>query len=202
LDERKARKFLEHASEHWLRALWLILITTGLRKGEVLGLAWSDIDLPTGTFRVRRTVQRVRGRLVFGPPKTKRSRRTLYLSPACLEALKWHRQETAERMMDRLNLAPGQPDDLVFVTKTGRVIEPRNVNTMLNRMIMNAKIDPTRVHDLRHTCASLLLMDGATAREVMEQLGHSSIKVTMDVYGHVMDEAKRAMAERMDRVLA
>lgn len=202
LDERKARKFLEHASNHWLRALWLILITTGLRKGEVLGLAWSDIDLLTGAFRVRRTVQRVRGQLVFGPPKTKRSRRTLYLSPACLEALKRHRRETDDRMVDHLNLAPGQPDDLVFVTKTGRVIEPRNVNTMLDRLIKKTKIDPTRVHDLRHTCASLLLMDGATAREVMEQLGHSSIKVTMDVYGHVMDEAKRSMAVRMDRVLA
>ncbi len=103
-------------------------------------------------------------------------------------------------MHEDLNPAPGQPDDLVFVTKTGRVIEPRNVNAMLARLMAQAKIDPTRVHDLRHTCASLLLVDGATAREVMEQLGHSSIKVTMDVYGHVMDEAKRAMAHRMDRV--
>lgn len=202
LDERRARKFLEHAADHWLHALWLVLVTTGLRKGEVLGLAWSDIDLPTGTFRVRRKVQRVRGQLVFGPPKTQRSRRTLYLSPACIEALKQHRKDTVERMSGDLNLAPGQPDDLVFVTKTGRVIEPRNVNTMLARLMKKAKIDPTRVHDLRHTCASLLLTDGATAREVMDQLGHSSIKVTMDVYGHVMDEAKRAMAARMDRVLS
>ena len=126
---------------------------------------------------------------------------TLYLSPACLEALKRHRWETGERMTGQPIPAPGQPEDFVFVTKTGRVVEPRNVNTMLTRLMKKASIDTTRVHDLRHTCASLLLTDGATAREVMEQLGHSSIKVTMDVYGHVMDEAKRAMADRMDRVL-
>ncbi|TKG65758.1 tyrosine-type recombinase/integrase [Prauserella endophytica] len=195
-----ARRFIKHIAKHWLHALWLILIMTGLRKGEVLGLAWSDINLVTGEFRVRRTVQRVRGRLVFGEPKTERSRRTLFLPAVCLAALKVHRQDTAERMSDSLNLALGQPDDLVFVTRTGRVVEPRNVNTMLDRLLRRAKIDRSRVHDLRHTCATLLLLDGATIREVMDQLGHASITTTANIYGHVLDEAKREMAERMNRL--
>jgi integrase len=200
MSETDARRFIRHVANHWLNALWLLLITTGLRKGEVLGLAWSDINMVTGEFRVRRTVQRVRGELVFGEPKTKRSRRVLYLPPVCLAALKSHRKATAERMTEPLNPAPGQPDDLVFITRTGRVIEPRNVNTMLDRVLKNAKIDRGRVHDLRHTCATLLLMDGATIREVMDQLGHASISTTANIYGHVLDEAKRKMAERMNRL--
>jgi integrase len=103
-------------------------------------------------------------------------------------------------LTQRPNLAPGQPDDLVFVTRSGRVIEPRNVNTMLDRVMSNAKIDRSRVHDLRYTCATLLLMDGATIREVMDQLGHASITTTANIYGHVLDEAKRQMAERMNQL--
>jgi len=197
-----ARRFIRHASEHWLSALWLVLITTGMRKGEVLGLAWSDINLTTGEFRVRRTVQRVRGKLIFGEPKTKKSRRVLYLPPVCVAALKAHRRDTAERLTEPLNPAPGQPDDLVFITRSGRVVEPRNVNTMLDKVLRRASIDRSRVHDLRHTCATLLLEDGATIREVMEQLGHASITTTANIYGHVLDQAKRQMAERMNQLAA
>ena len=192
---------MKAAAEHWLYALWLILITSGLRKGEVLGLAWSDIDMETGAFRVRRTVQRVRGRLEFGKTKEmKKSTRSLYLGRVCLAALARHREETAKRLSSPLNPAPGQPDDLIFVTSSGRVVEPRNVNTMLQRLLRSAGLDPARVHDLRHTAATLLLMDGATIREVMEQLGHASIATTANIYGHVLDEAKRKMAARMDRL--
>jgi integrase len=200
LSEADARKFLKAATDHWLYALWLVLITTGLRKGEVLGLAWSDIDLESGAFKVRRTVQRVRGRLLFGKTKTKKSTRTLYLGRVCLAALAKHRKETSKRMNSSLNLAPDQPADLIFVTSSGRVVEPRNVNTMLRRLLRRAGLEAARVHDLRHTAATLLLMDGATIREVMEQLGHTSISTTANVYGHVLDEAKRRMATRMDKL--
>ncbi|WP_158104599.1 tyrosine-type recombinase/integrase [Amycolatopsis kentuckyensis] len=200
LSEVQAKAFVRAAAEHWLYALSLILITSGLRKGEVLGLAWSDIDPATGAFRVRRTVQRVRGRLEFGKTKTKKSTRSLYLGRVCLAALARQREETAKRLRSPLNPAPGQPDDLIFVTSSGRVVEPRNVNTMLQRLLRRAGLDPARVHDLRHTAATLLLMDGATIREVMEQLGHASIATTANIYGHVLDEAKQRMAARMDRL--
>jgi len=200
MSEAAARVFVKAAASHWLYALWLVLITTGLRKGEVLGLAWSDVNLETGAFKVRRTVQRVRGKLLFGKTKTKKSTRTLYLGRVCLVALAKHKEETAKRRGSQLNLAPGQPTDLIFVTATGRVVEPRNVNTMLRRLLKGAELEASRVHDLRHTAATLLLMDGATIREVMEQLGHASISTTANIYGHVLDEAKRRLAARMDRL--
>ncbi|MDI5974781.1 tyrosine-type recombinase/integrase [Amycolatopsis magusensis] len=199
LDEDSARKFLRAIADHWLCALWLLLITTGLRKGEVLGLAWSDIDLDTGEIKVRRTVQRIRGQLRFGKPKTPRSRRTVYVGDVVKAALKRHRTLTAERMKGQPRPASDQPGDLVFVTSSGQVVEPRNVNTMLRRILKKAGLGHSRVHDLRHTAATLLLLDGATIREVMEQLGHSSIATTANIYGHVLDVAKRRMAERMDR---
>jgi integrase len=199
MDEEDARRFINAVTTHWLHALWLTLITTGLRKGEVLGLAWSDINPNTGAFSIKRTVQRVRGELVFGEPKTRRSRRTLYLGQVCLAALEEHRRQNAKRLQEPLNPAVGQPGDLIFITSSGRVVEPRNVNTMLDRVLKNAEIDRTRVHDLRHTAATLLLLDGATIREVMEQLGHASIATTANIYGHVLDTAKQQMAERMNR---
>jgi integrase len=157
--ESDARRFIKFVAAHWLYALWLVLITPGLRQGEILGLVWSDVNPATGQFRVKRTVQRIPGELVFGEPKTKRSRRTLYLGKVCMVALRDHRKATADRMTVDLNPAPGQPDDLIFVTRSGRVIEPRNVNTMLDRVLRNAKLDRSRVHDLRHTAATLQQMD-------------------------------------------
>lgn len=198
LSEGDTRRFIAAVTKHWLHALWLILITTGLRKGEVLGLAWSDVDLETGAFKVKRTVQRVRGQLIFGKVKTKKSKRTLYLGKVCLAALVKHRELSIERLSPPLNLAEGQPDDLIFVTSSGRVVEPRNVNTMHDRILKNAKIERKRVHDLRHSAATLLLLDGATIREVMEQLGHASISTTANIYGHVLDSAKQEMAKRMN----
>ncbi|WP_035305064.1 site-specific integrase [Actinokineospora inagensis] len=203
LDEDGARRFTSHVLNHWLRAYWLILIMAGLRKGEALGLAWSDVNLATGAVTIRRTVQRVRGQLVFGPPKTPRSRRKLYVGRVIIAALLVHRTETADRLVaPPLNLAPGQPEDLIFITKTGRVVEPRNINTMLARLLKRARIPLTRVHDLRHTCATLLLMDGATLQEVMELLGHSTIGVTSNVYGHVLDATKKRIAHQMDQIIA
>lgn len=202
MEPRHARRFLEHANKHWLCALWLIYLATGLRRGEALGLAWSDINLATGELRVRRTVQRIKGQIVFGEPKTSRSRRTLHLPTVCIEALKRHRQIVADRASAHENPLPDQPKDLIFVTRTGRVIDPRSINRAFDALLKRAQIDHLRVHDLRHTCATFLMMEGSSGREVMEQLGHSSIGITMNVYGHVLNDAKREMASRMNRLLS
>lgn len=169
MEPRHARRLIEHAQEHWLGALWLIYLATGLRRGEALGLAWSDVNLTTGELRVRRTVQRVNGELVFGEPKTARSRRTLHLPEVCLQALKEHRQVVEDRA--QRNPQPDQPQDLIFVTRTDRVIDPRSINRAFGTLLKRADLDHARVHDLRHTCATFLKMQGASDREVMEQLG-------------------------------
>ncbi len=111
MEPRQARRLIEHAQDHWLGALWLIYLATGGRRGEALGLAWWDVNVVTGELRVRRTVQRVNGEIVFGEPKTARSRRTLHLPEICIQALKQHRQTVEDRALPaQFNPHPEQPD--------------------------------------------------------------------------------------------
>ncbi|WP_326698731.1 site-specific integrase [Streptomyces sp. NBC_01754] len=204
LDTGEVRMLLKTAQPHRLQALWLLLISTGLRRGEALGLTWSDVDLAGGQLRVRRNVQRIRRELIFGTPKTMRSVRTVALSKGCVRALTEHReQQERERKVagPKWKPVPEHPTDLIFTTVTGRVTDPRSLNRMLTILCRDAKVRRVRVHDLRHTCASLLLAQGVDARTIMETLGHSTITMTLDTYAHVMDTTLRAAAERMDDAL-
>ncbi|MFF8905975.1 tyrosine-type recombinase/integrase [Streptomyces olivaceoviridis] len=204
LDAGEAKALLKTARSHRLYALWLLLVSTGLRRGEVLGLTWSDVDLNAGTLRVRRNVQRIRRELIFGTPKTMRSVRTVSLPRRCVQALTQHRAtQDRERKIagPKWKPAEGQPAGLIFTTSTGRVIDPRGLNRMLTILCRDARVPRVRVHDLRHTCASLLLAQGVDARTIMETLGHSTITMTLDTYAHVMGTTLRAAADRMDDAL-
>ncbi|MFD4611757.1 site-specific integrase [Streptomyces sp. NPDC058440] len=180
-----------------------MLVSTGLRRGEALALTWADVDLTNGQLRVRRNVQRIRRELIFGSPKTMRSIRTVSLPKHCVRALTQHRfQRERERKVagKKWQPVPGQPDGLIFTTTTGRVTDPRGLNRMLTIPCRDAGVRRVRVHDLRHTCASLLLAQGVDARTIMETLGHSTITMTLDTYAHVMSTTLRAAA-RMDDAL-
>jgi integrase len=204
LDAAEAKMLLKAAHSHRLYALWLLLVSTGLRRGEVLGLTWADIDLANGQLRVRRNLQRIKRELIFGTPKTMRSVRTVSLPKRCVAALTTHKiTQTKERAVagDKWQPLPHQPNGLIFTTATGRATDPRSLNRMLTVLCRNAKIRRVRVHDLRHTCASLLLAQGVDARTIMETLGHSTITMTLDTYAHVMHTTLRAAAERMDDAL-
>ncbi|MBT3167848.1 site-specific integrase [Streptomyces sp. Vc74B-19] len=204
LDGAEARILLKTARAHRLYALWLLLVSTGLRRGEALALTWSDVDLTNRQLRVRRNVQRIRRELLFGTPKTTRSIRTVSVPLHLVRALTHHReQQDRERKVagKKWQPAPGQPDGLIFTTQTGRVIDPRSLNRMLTILCRDANVRRVRVHDLRHTCASLLLSRGVDARTIMETLGHSTITMTLDTYAHVMDTTLRAAADRMDDAL-
>jgi integrase len=204
LDAAEARMLLKTARSHRLYALWLLLISTGLRRGEVLGLTWSDIDLANGQLRVRRNVQRIKRELIFGTPKTTRSLRTISLPKRCVQALTEHREvQERERKVAAEKWKPlaAQPNGLVFTTATGRATDPRSLNRMLTILCQKAKVRRVRVHDLRHTCASLLLAQGVDARTIMETLGHSTITMTLDTYAHVMLTTLQAAADRMDDAL-
>lgn len=203
LDRQQARDFLAAAREHWLCALWLLLVMTGLRRGEALGLTWSDVNFASGTMWVRRTLQKIDGEFIVGEPKSRRSRRVITLPTVCIQALQRHREIAAARAdVSQRQPLSHQPSDLIFTTRTGRPIDPRSINKAFARLLKRAAISPSRVHDLRHTCASLLLLDGASDREVMELLGHSSTHITMNIYAHVLDESKRRLAARMDSLLS
>ncbi|GGO46452.1 site-specific integrase [Streptomyces daqingensis] len=204
LDREEAQQLLRAARTHRYHALWLLLVSVGLRRGEALALTWDDIDLDNGQLRVRRNLQRVRKELIFGTPKTKRSLRTVPLPRRCVAALKDHAKGQAKEQAaagEKWEPLPHQPDKLVFTTTTGRPTEPRGLNRMLTVLCRQAGVRRVRVHDLRHTCASLLLAQGVDARTIMETLGHSTITLTMNTYAHVMETTLKAAAERMDDTL-
>ncbi|SCL20753.1 Site-specific recombinase XerD [Micromonospora rhizosphaerae] len=199
--EAEARAFLASARAHRLHALFVVALALGLRRGELLGLRWSDLDLNAGQLRVWQTLQRVRGDgVVFGPPKSRRSRRVLTMPAVVVQALKRHRnvQEQERRLAD----GQWQETGLVFTTATGRHVEPRNLNTAFGRLIARAGVRLIRFHDLRHTCATLLLAAGVSPRVVMDILGHSQIAVTMNIYGHVMPAMQQEAAGHIDAALS
>jgi len=169
-------------------------------RGEALALRWRDVDLDAGTLRVAQTVQRVGGGLVFSEPKTTRSRRTVPLPPVTLTALRAHR---ATQAGERLKAGTAWQDSgLVFTTPIGTVVDPRNLNRLLDNLCLRAQVRRVRVHDLRHTCASLLLAQGVEPRVIMETLGHSHIATTMNIYAHVLPVLQRQAADRMDDLLS
>lgn len=195
-----AGAFLMVAAEDRLHALFAVGVALGLRKGELLGLRWQDVDLGGGLLHVRQSAQRVHGvGMVFGPPKSARSRRDIPLPAYAVRVLRDHRVKQAE---ERLALGPYWEDTgLVFTSTIGTVIEPRNLARTLDRLIVEAGVRRIRFHDLRHTCASLLLAQGVPPRVVMDVLGHSQFSITMDLYSHVMPSALRDAADAMDRTL-
>lgn len=198
--DAEARSFLAAARGHRQYALFVVALALGLRRGELLGLRWSDVDFATGQLRVWQTLQRVRGvGIVFGPPKSKRSRRVLTMPAVVVRAIKEHQEaQDGDRRAAKTEWAK---TGLVFTTATGRHIEPRNLNTAYGRLLARSGVRPIRFHDLRHTCATLLLSRGVSPRMVMDILGHSQIAVTMNIYGHVVPAMQQEAASEMDAAL-
>src|SRR4029450_5675049 len=159
-----------------------------------------DFDLEGVVLHVRQNVQRLPELgLVFGPPKSNKSRRTIPLPAASAKVLR-----TPPRKSGSPSPSPWTRPvhaGLVFTSAVGTVIEPRNLNRFFDELIAKAGVRRIRFHDLRHTCASLLLAQNVPARVVMEILGHSHLALTTDLYSHVMPTALRAAADAMDRVL-
>ena len=165
----------------------------------VLGLRWADVDLDKRTLRVRTALQWLRSdepKLV--EPKTRQSRRTLPLPTMVVEQLKAHRlRQDADRIKAGEQWV-GDDWDLVFCSLQGRPLNSRHLVTYFKAILKKSGLPNIRFHDLRHSCASLLVAQGLHPRVVMEQLGHSTIKLTMDTYSHVLPELQRQAAETMD----
>jgi integrase len=172
-----------------------------LRRGEALGLLrWQDVDFEGRTLTISQTVQRANGKLQFLEPKTERSRRTMSTPDRVVAALRAHHKRQLE---ERLAAGPQWQDfGLVFATRVGTPLEPRNVHRDFKRILAKAGVPDQRFHDLRHAAASLLLAQGVSPRVVMELLGHSRIGITMDTYSHVIPSLMREAADKMDQILA
>lgn len=200
LTPAQARAFLDAVRDDRLEALYSVAVSLGLRQGEALGLHWRDVDLDQGTLRVRVALQRVGGQARLVEPKSAQSRRTVAMPPSVVAALRAHR---ARQLRERLAAGERWRDQgLVFATTIGTPLDARNVVRRFKAALRRAGLPDMRWHDLRHTCASLLLAQGVGPRTVMEILGHSQIGLTMNTYAHVMPELKRDAADLMERLLS
>jgi integrase len=195
----QAKAFLEYVRGHRLEALFIMALTLGLRRGELLGLHWSDVDFDAATLRVNYALQRFDGKLHLVEPKTEKSRRVLPLPSLLIDALRIHRTRQLE---ERLALGSNwQESGFVFASTIGTPMEPRNLNRTFDALLENAKLPKIRFHDMRHSCATMLLSQGVPQRTLMEILGHSQISLTMNTYSHVLPEMTRAAVSVMDAIL-
>ncbi len=199
LSEAQVAALFEYTLSHRLHALWVVLATTGLRSGEALGLRWREVDVEGRRLVISQALQRQQGRgLVLVEPKTGRSRRTVHVSRFAMDALQQHQ---ARQAAERLFAGSGWQDrDLVFSSSTGRPLQTSNVTPALRRALAGAGLPRIRVHDLRHTAATLLLARGVHAKVVQELLGHSTITLTLDTYSHVAPALHAEAAARMDAI--
>jgi integrase len=165
-------------------ALFRLLALTGIRRGEAIGLRWSDVDLQVGHVSIRQAVTVVDGEEVVAAPKTRRSRRTIDIDADTGALLEAHRRAQSEALA-RVDLA-GAFDDRVFTNDIGEPMRPDSVGQAFHRLVDKAGVPVIRLHDLRHTHASHLLAAGINVKVVSERLGHASVSFTLDTDGHVM----------------
>lgn len=212
LTVEQARRLLGTARGDRLESAYVLVLAFGLRRGELLGLAWSDLDTEAATLLVRQQVtvrkapqnaagkRETRGVLELTPLKTgSKGRRTLDLTPELLDALRAHR---ARQAAERLEVGPAWTDSgLIFTTAVGSPVEPGSFSHAFSGMAKRAGLGRWHVHEARHTAASLMLAMGTKLEVVSRVLGHSSLSVTADVYAHLLGGEKRGAAEGMTRAL-
>ncbi len=202
LSPEEAKRFLEAARGDRFETLYVLAVTCGLRQGELLGLRWGDVDLEKRTLRVARQLQRMRNGagLAFLPTKNSKGR-IVRLGSTAAEALEKHRERQAE---EKLVLGAGYQDhSLVFTTTVGTPVDAQNlVNRSFKPLLNKAGLPDIRFHDLRHTCATLMLSQGVNPKVAQERLGHTDIAVTMNTYSHVLSDMQGVAATAIEDALS
>jgi len=196
-DEYEIIHFLEVAKDSPYYALFYTALFTGMRRSELLALRWQDIDSIFSQVYVSRSLHVLRdGKVVFKSPKTASGRRTVALSPSAILLLKEHKEKQAlERAMMGI---PLKDDDLVFSHLEGKPLLPNTVTHAWIKLVRRTGMKGIRLHDARHTHASIMLKQGTHPKIVQERLGHSSIQITLDTYSHVVPGLQEAAATRFD----
>ena len=193
----QARQLLETARGDRLDTLYRVALTLGLRRGEAIGLRWTDIDWDRKTMRISRQITPIGNKSHIGDPKSKAGIRAIPLPGALVAALREHqqRQETERQAAS----ARWQDAGYIFTNTRGGYLQPAYVLRAFHDLLDRAGLPRMRFHDLRHSCASLLAAQGVPARVAMQILGHSNISMTQETYTHVFDEGLRDAADAMDR---
>lgn len=198
LTKEQALLILEAVKGHRLEVLYRVALSLGLRRGEVLGLRWEDIDFEQATMRISGALQRQQGRLERTATKTKSSNRLLYLPAVLVVALQAHRQRQDRERQH----TTWQEHGLVFPSKLGTPLEPRSLNRHFASVVRRVGLPATtRLHDLRHSAATLMLLQGVPLKVISRILGHSQLSITADIYTHVLPELERDAAERIEALL-
>ena len=205
MNESDMHIFLEYAKSTPYYALFYTSLFTGMRRAELLALRWSDIDLVLCQLSVNRSMQYVKDadpkkRISFKEPKTSKSRRLIALSPSTAIVLAEHRDQQVE-LRESLDYLPLSEDDLVFSHYDGAPLLPNTVTHAWIKLTRKCGLSGIRLHDARHTHASLLLKQGVHPKIVQERLGHGSIQITLDTYSHVVPSMQQAAAEKFDEIL-
>ncbi len=200
-DEYELNKFLETAKDSPYYTLFHTALFTGMRRSELLGLQWQGIDFIFSQIYVTRSLHHLKDRsYIFTQPKSAKSRRTIALSPSAILTLKEHKEKQAlERAMLGI---PLKDDDLVFSTLEGKPLRPNTISRAWTMLAARAGVKVIRLHDARHTHASLMLKQGVHPKIVQERLGHASIQITLDTYSHVAPGLQQAAAEGFDKLMS
>ncbi len=199
LSRDQARTLLEAVRGDRLEAILTVAVTAGLREGEILALRWEDVDLEAGRLQVRRTASEARTGRIYEPPKSGKGR-SVKLSQKATQALRAHRKRQLEERLEKAGL--WSDHGLVFPSEAGTPMGARNLQRAFKIRLRRAGLpERTRFHDLRHTCATLLLSRNVHPKFVQELLGHASIKLTLDTYSHVTPGMDGGTDSAMDDAL-
>lgn len=198
-DAAQVRTFFATIAGTKHEALYVLAAHTGMRRGELAALRWADVNLEAGTVAVQRTMSRGAAGLVIGEPKTRKGKRQIAIGTSVIASLRRHKAEQNER---RLMLGPEWiAADLVFDRGNGELLHPNIITRTFTTLSERAGLPHIRLHDLRHTAATLMLANGEHVKVVQERLGHSDIGITMNLYSHVTQDMQRDAADRMERLL-
>jgi integrase len=195
----QAREFIGFIRGDRLEALWILMLTSGMRRGELIGLKWADVDLDAGRLAVRRARVAVGYQVVWSSPKTMKSARVIALDPATCEVLQAHQSRQDEEKA--LVGDDYHDEDIIFAKPDGSPVHPDYVSQRFGRLVKKAGLLMIRPHDTRHTAATLLLEAGIPVKVVSERLGHSTTSITADLYQHVAPHMQEEAANKLGAML-
>jgi len=200
MSESDISLFLDEARKTDYYSLFYVLLFTGLRRGEALSLRWDDADLIGCQLSISRTMQFINNKVTFKSPKTGSSRRQIALSPSTCVVLRLHR-ETQDALRHRFGLPSVSDSDLIFCQYDGKPLLPNSVTHVWIKVARRCGLQGVRLHDARHTHASLLLKQGVSPKVISERLGHSSIEVTLNLYAHTTRGMQQDAANKFDDIV-